>query len=186
MAPDSARKRSRTSPPGFSCQPGGRFFGREDMDALEIGKAAEHLVAADLIIRGYRCYLSDQGLPYDLCVDIDGRILRIQVKGTMRPVNINRAGVVPKMGYQFNVRKRGRDGRGSRLDKSMCDIVALVAIDARQIFYLPIWEARQSHQFSDPSFDFAGRRIRTSKYTVPMLSNDPSVVIQEVIENVRR
>ncbi len=156
------------------------------MDALEIGKAAEHLVAADLIIRGYRCYLSDQGLPYDLCVDVDGRILRVQVKGTMRPVNINRAGVSTKMGYQFNVRKRGRDGKGFRLNESMCDIVALVAIDARQIFYLPIWEARQSHQFSDPSFDFAPIRSRNQGFTVPMLSNDPSVVIQEVLENVKK
>ena len=46
----------------------------ECSDDLEVGKAAEHLVCADLITSGYRAFLSDQGLPYDILVDIDGRV----------------------------------------------------------------------------------------------------------------
>ena len=49
-------------------------------NALEIGKAAEHLVCADLIIQGYRAYLSDQGLPYDAVVDVSGHLIRVQIK----------------------------------------------------------------------------------------------------------
>ena len=39
---------------------------------LELGKAAEHLVVADLILSGYRAYLTEQGLPYDVVVDHEG------------------------------------------------------------------------------------------------------------------
>jgi hypothetical protein len=39
---------------------------------LELGKAAEHLVVADLLLQRYRAFLSDQGLPYDAIVDLDG------------------------------------------------------------------------------------------------------------------
>jgi len=34
------------------------------LSELEIGKAAEHLVCADLILKGYRSFLADQGLPF--------------------------------------------------------------------------------------------------------------------------
>ena len=54
---------------------------------LEIGKAAEHLVCYDLLLKGYNAFLSDQGLPYDIIVDLGSRILRVQVKGTRRPKN---------------------------------------------------------------------------------------------------
>jgi hypothetical protein len=37
--------------------------------ALELGKAAEHIVCADLILAGYRAFLADQGLPYDVVFD---------------------------------------------------------------------------------------------------------------------
>ncbi len=60
----------------------------ESISDLEVGKAAEHLVVADLILSGYRAYLTDQGLPYDVVVDVGGRLYRVQVKATrgLRPV----------------------------------------------------------------------------------------------------
>ena len=33
---------------------------------LQIGKAGEYLVCADLILKGYIAFLSEQGLPYDV------------------------------------------------------------------------------------------------------------------------
>ena len=47
---------------------------------IEIGKAAEHLVVADLILSGYRVSMVEAGLPYDLVLDHDGRIFRVQVQ----------------------------------------------------------------------------------------------------------
>ena len=46
---------------------------------LQIGKAGEHLACFDLISQGYHAFLSDQGLPYDIVLDIDGELRRIQV-----------------------------------------------------------------------------------------------------------
>jgi hypothetical protein len=54
---------------------------------LEMGKAAEHLVCADLLMKGYNAFLSDQGLPYDVVIDLGRRLVRVQVKGTAKPKN---------------------------------------------------------------------------------------------------
>lgn len=124
--------------------------------ALDVGKAAEHLVCVDLILAGYQCYLSDQGLPYDLCVDFEGRIYRVQVKGTCFPKNINAAGRNERIGYTFHVRRRGKNGVGKRLDSSHCDLVALVALDIREIAYLPVEDVGSTCQFSCPQTPFVG------------------------------
>ncbi len=58
----------------------------DKLSDLELGKAAEHLVVADLILSGYRAYLTEQGLPYDVVVDHEGRLYRVQGRqlGTSR------------------------------------------------------------------------------------------------------
>lgn len=50
---------------------------------LQMGKAGEHLVCADLILQGYNAFMADQGLPYDVVVDTDGKIHKVQVKSTL-------------------------------------------------------------------------------------------------------
>lgn len=103
-------------------------------DDLELGKAAEHLVCADLIMQGYRAFLSDQGLPYDILVDVDGAFVRVQVKATRRPTNPS-----PEHrrspGYFFHLRRAGKGGR-RRYPRSAFDIYALVAMDRQAIAYL--------------------------------------------------
>jgi hypothetical protein len=102
--------------------------------ALEIGKAAEHLVCADLILSGYRAFLADQGIPYDVVCDIDGRLIRIQVKSTMKPKPVpdrSKSG----NSYQFHLKHAGH-GAKRIISTTDFDIVALVAIDIRKIAYL--------------------------------------------------
>lgn len=102
--------------------------------ALEIGKAAEMIVCADLILKGYRAFLTDQGLPYDVVLDVNGRLLRVQVKSSMMPKPVvNRPGSGPS--YQFHVR---RAGKGSKrvIPTSTFDILALVALDIKCVAYL--------------------------------------------------
>lgn len=117
--------------------------------ALELGKAAEHIVCADLILQGYRAFLSDQGLPYDVLLDLDGRIIRIQVKSTTRLRNYNGGGVNPRYVYHFDVRRRGK-GTAKRLSDKDCDIVALVALDLRVTAYLPIEIIKNTVQLLPP------------------------------------
>lgn len=116
-------------------------------NALELGKAAEHLVAADLILQGYRCYLSDQGLPYDLVVDLAGHLIRLQVKASCFPKNVNAQGRNARMAYSWAVRRRGKGG-DKRLSNSDCDIVALVALDIRQTAYFPIHKCASTMQLN--------------------------------------
>ena len=100
---------------------------------LEIGKAAEHLVCYDLLLKGYNAFLSDQGLPYDIIVDLGSRILRVQVKGTRRPKN-PMPGHRLSDGYFFHIRRTGR--RGTRIyGDNEFDMYALVALDIHAIAY---------------------------------------------------
>lgn len=102
---------------------------------LELGKAAEHLVVADLILQGYRAYLTGQGLPYDVVVDIRGRLIRIQVKATREQRSVpQRAN--PSTGYLFHVRRAGKGGRRKYLGTEF-DILAFVGLDTRSIAYMP-------------------------------------------------
>ena len=129
-----------TAPPPFT---GLQMFGSSR--ELEIGKAAEHLVCADLILSGYRAFLSDQGLPYDVVVDLNGRLIRIQVKSTLVAKNVSSASRAPRQAYNFNIRRRGANS-SKRLSNLDCDIVALVALDVRIVAYLPIEIVGQSLQ----------------------------------------
>ena len=46
---------------------------------LMIGVAGEHLVCFDLITRGFTCFMTEQGLPYDVIADINGKLVKVQV-----------------------------------------------------------------------------------------------------------
>jgi hypothetical protein len=102
---------------------------------LEFGKAAEHLIVADLILSGYRAYLTDQGIPYEAVIDYNGRLFRVQMKADREVKPIPQAGAIGT-GYLFNVRRAGRRGRRTYADNEF-DILALVAMDIRVVAYLP-------------------------------------------------
>lgn len=105
-----------------------------DSKQLQIGKAGEYLVCADLILKGFVAFPSEQGLPYDVVLDTGERLLRVQVKTTERPrivpqrINSSRA-------YIFNIKRAGVKGR-TRYDVNEIDIFALVCLDTRDIGYL--------------------------------------------------
>ena len=101
---------------------------------LQIGKAGEYLVCADLIMKGLVAFPSEQGLPYDVLVDTGKRLLRVQVKSTTAPR------VIPQRAnnsyaYIFNVKRCGKNN-AQRYDDSEIDIFALVCLDTRQVGYL--------------------------------------------------
>lgn len=129
-------------------------------NALEIGKAAEHLVVADLILQGYRCYLSDQGLPYDMIVDVSGHLIRVQCKACCFAKNVSSNGRAPRNAYSWNVRKRGKF-KDKRLTGEHCDVVALVALDVRMIGYLRVEECGSTVQIAPPGTPKIIGRSRT-------------------------
>lgn len=97
---------------------------------LQVGKAAEHLVVADLLLQGYPSFLTDAGSPFDAVVQIEGRLLTIQVKATaMMPVLRRRAKTET---YRFGLRW----GKNQKKSGQRADIYAFVALETRQIAYL--------------------------------------------------
>lgn len=102
---------------------------------LQIGVAGEHLVCADLITKGYNAYLSDQGLPYDVVADIDGKLYKIQVKTTSKYRAIpQRKNYTPA--YLFWIKRCGKGGKKVYKEKDY-DFMALVALDKKIVGYLP-------------------------------------------------
>lgn len=102
---------------------------------LVAGVAAEHIVCADLLLDGWRAFLTDQYCPYDLAVEVDNRLIRVQVKATreQRPIP-QRIAHTPA--YQWHIRRAGKGGlRVYGSDEF--DLLALVALDIRRIAYLP-------------------------------------------------
>lgn len=120
-----------------------------EISELELGKAAEHLVCADLILQGYRTYLSDQGLPYDVVVDIDGRLVRIQVKATGKCRAVPQR-VAHTPAYLWHVRRAGKRGK-RRYGSKEFDLLALVATDIKAIAYFRITDkVKQSIHLRPP------------------------------------
>ena len=127
--------------------------------ALELGKAAEHLACADLILQGHRAYLSDQGLPYDIVVDLKGHLIRVQSKAACFAKNVNKKGRSERLAYSFSVRRRGKGG-DKWLANENCAVIALVALDRRLVAYLPIREVGITCQLMPPGFEFRGKYKR--------------------------
>lgn len=99
--------------------------------ALQIGKAAEHIVCAELILLGFNAFLADAGLPYDLIVDLGaGGILRIQVKATLGQYKRKDGRVTA---YRFGLRK-GRHYQ--RIPLGSVDAFAFVALNIRRVAYV--------------------------------------------------
>jgi hypothetical protein len=105
-----------------------------NIDDMQIGKAGEYLVCADLIMRGFVAYPSEQGLPYDVVMDVGGRLLKVQVKTTRTHKRAPQR-VGNQNTYIFNVKRRGKLNRGEHTADS-CDMFALVALDEKQIGYM--------------------------------------------------
>ena len=123
---------------------------------LSVGLAAEHLVCADLLLRGYRAFLAGQHCPYDVVVEIGaGRVIRLQVKSTRLPrspsTKNNRS-----TAYLFFVRRAGRGGRREYGDGEF-DAVALVALDIRRIAYMRLAGLASTQQIRIPGFPYLPR-----------------------------
>lgn len=141
-------------PPGWPTGPYGAILASPER-MHEIGKAAEHLVCADIILQGHNVSVASAGLPYDVIADIGGRLYRIQVKSALRAKAPGKRD--KRVCYSFNVRRRGKLG-SRRLTDTECDLIALVALDIRVIAYLPLSQAAQTVQIIPPASDYEPNR----------------------------
>lgn len=115
----------------------------------DVGAAGEHLVCADLFMNGFWASLTASGLPYDVVSDIRGRLIRIQVKATQKPKPPS-GRPHKRLCYNFNIKKLAREP-GVYLK---CDLVALVAIDIKQIAYIPANQCPCILQIDGPNAEY--------------------------------
>ncbi len=105
-----------------------------DSKQLQIGKAGEYLVCADIIIKGFIAFPSEQGLPYDVVIDTGSRILKVQVKTTEKPRFVQqRKTCIPA--YVFSIKRAGVNGL-TRYNENEIDLFALVCLDTKKIGYI--------------------------------------------------
>lgn len=124
---------------------------------LEVGRAGEHLVVADLILKGYKAFLTDQGLPFDVVLENDNNLYKIQVKTTLAPSFVPQR-VKRTLKYLFHVKRCGKNGI-KKYTMSDVDIFALIALDTKEIGYIPNNKAKQTMFF-------------LPKGSLPILSNE--------------
>jgi DNA-binding XRE family transcriptional regulator len=101
---------------------------------LQIGKAGEYLVCADLILMGFIAFLSEQGLPYDVLLDTGEKLLRVQVKTTTGVRVVPQRKSESKM-YIFNIKRHGKNNV-NRYTPHEVDLFALVCLETRKVGYL--------------------------------------------------
>jgi len=100
---------------------------------LNVGRAGEFLVMADLLLQGQKCFLTDQGLNYDVVVEVDDKLIRGQVKTTQKMRVLHQSA---RPIYFFHIRRAGNGGK-RQYKLNEFEFFALVALDIRKVFYLP-------------------------------------------------
>jgi hypothetical protein len=105
------------------------------------GLAAEYLVMSDLAAKGYSPAKAAAHLPYDLLVDVDGQMLRVQVKGSAEMAVSEAAAYM-----RFKI----SDGRGKPYPPNSFELLALVDLSTRTIAYVK-YTNQKSLQFQ-PSY----------------------------------
>ena len=100
---------------------------------INIGRAGEFIVMADLLMRGEKAFLTDQGANYDIIIERPNRFIRLQVKATLKPGRMNRTYATST--YLFHAKRAGKGGKRNYATNEF-EGFALVALDTRQVAYL--------------------------------------------------
>ena len=95
----------------------------KEISNLELGRAGEYFAIYELIKQGYPAFLSDQGLSYDIAVDVGGMLARGQVKSTVGHKDRGRT----KNALRFGTRTGKGVGRKTSID--VCDFYVFVSLD---------------------------------------------------------
>lgn len=123
---------------------------------LNIGRAGEYIVLADLLMNGVQAYDTAQGVSYDIVADINNKLIRIQVKTTqkMRVIKDKSNPI-----YFFHIKRAGKGGNHF-YKKIDFDCFALVALDRKEVFYLPFDDKVKSNSICirDKNLKYVGRQ----------------------------
>jgi len=99
-------------------------------EQMEVGRCGEYFSVFTLISQGFAAYLTDQGLVYDLVVDVDGVLLKGQVKTTLGASNYGKS----KNVCRFGTRRAKKTLRCALIDE--CDFYAFVSINDKEVAFI--------------------------------------------------
>lgn len=108
----------------------------------QIGHAAEYYVCGDLTLKGFVVSIPMQGIPYDLILDVDSVLFKVQVKSTRIPIKIPQR-VQERHYYRFQT-CRSPGSKKTQYLNSEIDIYAFVCYDTMKIGY-------ETKEFVSPS-----------------------------------
>jgi len=104
---------------------------------LNMGRAGEYLVLAELLLKGYQAFDSGQGANYDLIMENkNGKLLKVQVKTTETIKTWKSSYQKSQKSYFFHIKRSGKNGV-KKYTESDFDLYALVMLDTKKIAYLP-------------------------------------------------
>ena len=134
--------------------------------AVKTGRAGELLAAGIIEQSGYRAILCQQQ-DFDLLVMADGgKMYRCEVKTSSRPT-------IDKKNAKCKPRYRWATARGSkaklRLDPDAVDVLCLVALDIRRVYFRPV---------------FQHRTVRLNLDISTMLDNDEVAQLARVLREI--
>ena len=130
----------------------------DHMNDLAAGLAGEHLVCAELLMAGYRAFLAEQICPYDVAVEYNSKLIRIQVKSTRCPRCIPQR-KTHNAAYLWHVRRAGKKGKRVYAENEF-DLLALVALDIKRIAYMLPSENKNTVHIRHPDVDYNSTRLR--------------------------
>lgn len=136
----------------------------EKIDNLQIGIAGEYLVCADLITKGFVAFPSEQGLSFDVVLEHNDRLFKLQVK-TTRTFGFTPQRKTDIPVYRFQVGINGKNRRWTKYKKEQVDLFALVVLDKKQVAYIPNKNVSSTMNFRVPEFrgqyhDEQGEKIK--------------------------
>lgn len=99
---------------------------------LNIGRAGQYIVLADLLTKGVQAFDTGEGVGYDVVADINRKLIRLQVKTTQHKRVLKQS---KHPIYFFHIKRMGKNC-AKFYQMGDFDAFALVALDIRQVFYL--------------------------------------------------
>lgn len=123
------------------------------IDTRSMGAAGEFLVCADLILSGHRAWQAPESFSFDVIADVEGMLVRVSVLSTSRPTQ--RPGRInSKEAYRWQLTRTSLRSTGKSWAKNysseITDLIALVALDTRQIAYISVDESRTTFEIEAP------------------------------------
>lgn len=107
---------------------------------IEIGSAGEHLALFEIYLAGYNAHLASEHSKYDIIIDSLGKLVRTQVKTTIRPTDTKE---LQSFAYQIK-RKIGKKAISYALDEF--ELYAFSCLPLRRVAFMPHKDVLNTHK----------------------------------------